>query len=252
MGKTIAIIGTIDNVEVKKYIVEEVNAFFKANFQFGDLLKVANSYIMPENDKIATEAIEQYINNLAATNLNYDKKLGLIYNFELISVLNQNKLLKTFEDNPENTLQIIVVSRENKLISTIKSRMLIVDKRTEKLSYSCLDKEKQFYQEIIKQQKEADYLSENSEIKNTIIAIYNELNCGNVTNAFILYTSKISDYNKTVNLLVIRIIYNYLYAQQEITQLIKLFDYEQRFEYNVNERVQVEALFVEIRGVKNE
>ncbi len=82
MGKTIAIIGTIDNIEVKNYIVEEVNAFFQTDFQFTDLLKVANSYIMPENEKIAAEAIEQYINNLAATNLNYDKKLGLIYNFD--------------------------------------------------------------------------------------------------------------------------------------------------------------------------
>lgn len=252
MGKTIAIIGTVNNLNVQEYIVNQVNQFFGIEAKFGDLKSIANSYIEPEAEKIPTEMISAYINNLAQTNLNYNQKLGIITNFEFVSVLNQNKLLKTFEDNPENTLQIIVVNRESKLLGTIKSRMLMVDLRQEKLEFSCLDREQPFFEKIIKEQKEADFLKENPEIKNTLIAMYEEFEQNQVTSAYVLYTNRIKEYSKTLNCLVVRIIFNYLYEVNQIKLLIKLFDYEQRFEYLVNERLQVEALFVEVRSANYE
>ncbi len=252
MGKTIAIIGTINNKIVQDYIVGEVNRFCNQDFTFKQLPMVANSYVRPIEDKINAEAINKYIEDCGSTNLNLQYNIGIITNFELVSVLNQNKLLKTFEDNPTNTLQIIIVNRENSLISTIKSRMLIVDLRQEKLEYQCLDKERKFYETIIKSQKEVNYLVENPEIKQTLLAIDQALNEDNVTSAYILYTNKLSSYNKLINNLVVRMLFNYLYQTQQINKLRNLFEYEKRFSYGVNERLQVEALFVEVRGATNE
>ncbi len=252
MGKTIAIIGTINNKNVQDYIVNEVNRFCKQDFSFKQLPIIANSYVTPIDDKINAEAINKYIEDCGATNLNLQYKIGIITNFELVSILNQNKLLKTFEDNPENTLQIIIVNRENSLISTIKSRMLIVDLRQENLEYQCLDKEREFYQTIIKSQKEVNYLAENPEIKQTLLAIEQALNTNNVTSAYILYTNKLTTYNQLINNLVVRMLFNYLYQTQQIKKLRDLFAYEERFSYGVNERLQVEALFVEVKGAINE
>ncbi len=252
MGKTIAIIGTVNNKKVQDYIVNEVNRFCNQNFTFKQLPMITNSYITPIDEKINAEAINKYIEDCGATNLNLQYKIGIITNFELVSVLNQNKLLKTFEDNPENTLQIIVVNRENSLINTIKSRMLIVDLRQEDLEYQCLEKERKFYETTIKSQKEVNYLIENPEVKQTLLAIEQALDTNNVTSAYILYTNKLTIYNQLVNNLVVRMLFNYLYQKQQIKKLRDLFEYEKRFSYGVNERLQVEALFVEVRGVTNE
>lgn len=51
-----------------------------------------------------------------------DKKVYIINNSDLMTVEAQNCLLKTLEEPPEYAIIILVLSNENKLLSTIKSR----------------------------------------------------------------------------------------------------------------------------------
>ena len=51
-----------------------------------------------------------------------DRKVYLINNCDLMTVEAQNCLLKTLEEPPEYAVIILVLSNENKLLSTIKSR----------------------------------------------------------------------------------------------------------------------------------
>ena len=51
-----------------------------------------------------------------------DKKVYIINNSDLMTVEAQNCLLKTLEEPPEYALIILILSNENKLLNTIKSR----------------------------------------------------------------------------------------------------------------------------------
>lgn len=51
-----------------------------------------------------------------------DKKIIIIDNAEKITIDAQNSLLKTLEEPPENTIFILVSSKENQILSTIRSR----------------------------------------------------------------------------------------------------------------------------------
>lgn len=246
MGKTIAIIGKISNPKVKEFICQEVNEFFGINYEFDKITTRTNAYVKPFEDKITSEQTNNYIDELAHTTLNSKQKFGLIENFELLSVANQNKLLKTFEDNKDNTLQIIVVSDANKMIRTIRSRMLILDFRNETLEYNCLDSERPFYEQIIKNQTELDYIKENEDYARTLMKIFELAKREQFDQVYILYTTRFSQFDKTLNRLIVRILYQALYEQGNLRLLKELFKYEQRLSYNLNEQLQIEALIIEI------
>lgn len=63
-----------------------------------------------------------------------DKKVYIINNSDLMTVEAQNCLLKTLEEPPEYAVIILVLSNENKLLSTIKSRCtkIVFQKLTDK------------------------------------------------------------------------------------------------------------------------
>ncbi len=251
MAKTIAVIGTTNNLDVQQFITKEVSLFINETLCFKELEEVANSYIKPIDGKIMSEQITDYVNKMASTNLKYNFKIGIITNFELLSVANQNKLLKTIEDSSENTIQIIICKTEQKMISTIKSRVVTINMRQEELIYDCLNEEKEFYQKIITNQEELDLIAEFNDIKLSLIAIYNYLNSGDTTSAFIIYTTRFSEYNKIINQLVLRIIYSSLYQNQKFHLLKDLLKYEERLMFNLNERLQIESIFVEINKEQN-
>lgn len=252
MAKTIAVIGTIDNIKVQKFISTEVSLFINETICFKEVLNKANSYIGPIEGKISAEQINDYVRALANTNIDLKYNIGIISNFELLSVANQNKLLKTIEDSAANTIQIIICRSEQKLLSTIKSRVIVIDMRNEVLNYECLEKEEEFYQNIIKNHAELNYIRDNLEEKNTLFAIFNYCKNNDYKRAYILYTTMFQDYNKLLNGLILRIILYTLYSLKQYQVMKTMIEYEQRMFYNLNERLQIEAMFVEIIKENNE
>ncbi len=246
MAKSIAVIGTIANPIVKDYIAKEVSLFINETICFNDIIKTANHYLAAEEAKISAEAVNQYVIDMASTNLNYKYNVGIIADFEMMTVANQNKLLKTIEDSAENTIQILVCKNEQKMINTIKSRVVIIDKRQEELVYDCLDEEREFYEQMIKNQQELNYIQENNEVKSSLYALYRYAGSGDYKRAYIVYTTLFKEYNKLLNQLVLRALYTSLFKQAKYQQLKKLISYEERFFYNLNERLQIESVFVEI------
>ncbi len=251
MAKTIAVIGTIDNPKVQEYISKEVSLFTNETICFTDLQIDANSFISATDGKITSEQIAEYVVAMANTNIKYKYNIGLISDFELLSVANQNKLLKTIEDSADNTIQIIICKTEQKLINTIKSRVIIVDMRSEELDYDCLDNERPFFENIIKNQAELNYLQENQEMKTSLVALYNYARNNHYEQAFIIYTTMFKEYNKVLNQLVMRILLQTLYEKQQIKKVKELLEYEERLFFNLNERLQIESMFVEIIKEKN-
>ncbi len=251
MAKTIAVIGTIDNPEVQEYIAREVSLFTNETLCFNDLKTAANSFVESIDNKINSEQIGEYVIALANTNIDYKYNIGIITDFELVSVANQNKLLKTIEDSADNTIQILVCKTEQKLINTIKSRVVIVDMRNEKFEYDCLDSERPFYEKIIKNRAELNYIMDNQEVKSSLIALYNYAMKDQYEQAYIIYTTMFKEYNKMLNQLVMRIIFQTQYEKQNIIKLKELLKYEEHLFYNLNERLQIESMFVEIIKEKN-
>lgn len=115
MGVTIGIKASINHPHLDETIKMIINNFVDNNHLLKYELK---------QEKITSEDINDYIekiNNPVVDNL---VMVGIIYQFDIISLKNQNKLLKTIEDNKDQ-VQIIIFEHEDKVLDTIKSRLVI-------------------------------------------------------------------------------------------------------------------------------
>lgn len=115
MGVTIGIKACINHPHLDETIKMIINNFVDNNHLLKYELK---------QEKITSDDINDYIekiNNPVVDNL---VMVGIIYQFDIISLKNQNKLLKTIEDNKDQ-VQIIIFEHEDKVLDTIKSRLVI-------------------------------------------------------------------------------------------------------------------------------
>lgn len=115
MGVTIGIKASINHPHLDEIIKMIINNFVDNNHLLKYELK---------QEKITSEDINDYIekiNNPVVDNL---VMVGIIYQFDIISLKNQNKLLKTIEDNKDQ-VQIIIFEHEDKVLDTIKSRLVV-------------------------------------------------------------------------------------------------------------------------------
>ncbi len=82
------------------------------------------SYIEPDGKIIKIEQIRQMQAKVIEKPINSSKKIYIIDNADLMTKEAQNCLLKTLEEPPEYIVIILIVSNENKVLTTIKSRCM--------------------------------------------------------------------------------------------------------------------------------
>ncbi len=81
-------------------------------------------YIEPEGKIIKIEQIRQMQTTVIEKPINSSKKVYIIDDADLMTREAQNCLLKTLEEPPEYIVIILIVSNENKVLTTIKSRCM--------------------------------------------------------------------------------------------------------------------------------
>ena len=82
-------------------------------------------YLFPkDNQTLKTEDVGLIIEKTYYRPVESDKKIFLLSNGESMSEITQNKLLKTLEEPPENSIIIIGATSEYPLLNTVKSRVL--------------------------------------------------------------------------------------------------------------------------------
>ena len=82
------------------------------------------AYIEPEGRNIKIEQIRQMQTKIIEKPVNSAKKVYIINDADLMTKEAQNCLLKTLEEPPEYIVIILIVSNENKMLTTIKSRCM--------------------------------------------------------------------------------------------------------------------------------
>ncbi|MBR2240361.1 MAG: DNA polymerase III subunit delta' [Clostridia bacterium] len=81
-------------------------------------------YIEPDGKVIKIEQIRELQKKVIEKPVNSNKKVYIINDADLMTKEAQNCLLKTLEEPPEYIVIILVVSNENKVLTTIKSRCM--------------------------------------------------------------------------------------------------------------------------------
>jgi len=81
-------------------------------------------YIEPDGKNIKIEQIRTMQNKVIEKPIISNKKVYIINDADLMTKEAQNCLLKTLEEPPEYIVIILVVSNENKILTTIKSRCM--------------------------------------------------------------------------------------------------------------------------------
>ncbi len=105
-------------------------------------------FIEPEGRAIKIEQIREMQTKVIEKPINSSKKIYVIDDADLMTKEAQNCLLKTLEEPPEYIVIILIVSNENKVLTTIKSRCMKI------------------YFEKIKDKEIKDYLSNECGIQN--------------------------------------------------------------------------------------
>ena len=153
--------------------------------------------IEPDGKTIKIDQIRNMQEKVAEKPIISNKKAYIINDADLMSEESQNCLLKTLEEPPKYTIIILVVSNENKLLPTIKSRCVSV--KFNKIS----DEEiKKHINNISNEQikllggslKNIENIQEKEEEYNVILKVVETLQKGQLLdlleNADILYTNK--------------------------------------------------------------
>ncbi len=96
------------------------------------------SYIEPDGKNIKIEQIREMQSKVIEKPINSSKKIYIINDADTMTKEAQNCLLKTLEEPPEYVVIVLVVSNENKLLTTIKSRCMKI--HFEKISDSEIEK----------------------------------------------------------------------------------------------------------------
>lgn len=85
-------------------------------------LKVIN----PENDTIKIAQIREITEHIFEKPIKSNKKIYIVNDADMMNEESQNSFLKTLEEPPEYAIIFLIVSNENKLLETIKSRCIII------------------------------------------------------------------------------------------------------------------------------
>ncbi len=246
MGNTVLLIGDINVFSVQDKIVEIVNDFLNDTLTFDEIRRLDYLfYLTSIDDKINVDMVNDYRDFFSYTQTDSDFKIGIFNDFDLVSVSNQNKLLKCIEDNNENALQIFIVKSEAQILTTIKSRLLTFDLRDNiKLSYPL---ENDFYKTCVKTQSEINYLVENDAIYKALLSIYNYLINEEYNNAFIIFGKPIFKHiDKTSADIMFRIIVNSQLQLNKVSKALEIAKLEKRIYANLDVNLQIEALLIRL------
>ncbi len=85
-------------------------------------LTTADIIVYGKESAITTKEAEEIISNSLLRPYSANKKLYVLYNYDLVNDTVENKLLKTIEEPPKDVVFLILVSNINKLLQTTLSR----------------------------------------------------------------------------------------------------------------------------------
>ena len=137
-------------------------------------------YIEPDGKVIRIEQIREMQSKVVEKPVNLKKKVYIIDNADYMTKEAQNCLLKTLEEPPEYIVIILIVSNENKILPTIKSRCV-------KLSFEKI-KDEEIKRVLIEDSK-------NQNISNNILKL-----CDGSIGKCLSIEEKLEDYNQLDNM----------------------------------------------------
>ncbi len=243
MGSTILILGDGNSDIIKDKILSLVNDFLDINLKYEDLdSRDFIKTISKIDDKITVEMVSNYQEFF---NLTQEKKIGIFYDFDYVSVIGQNKLLKMIEDNKDNTMQIFIASNESSILTTIKSRLVSIDLR--KQSQVNFSGDSILYDEVITEVGQYNYLNDNEKIKAALETIYKHLvNC-EYNLAFVIFSKDIfTGVDTIVYEIMFRMIVISLKNNNKIKLAQEVIALERRVYMNLDVNLQIQAILIKI------
>lgn len=196
--------------------------------------KVYSELIVEEYDTYIISDLHEFINS---TPLNGDFKVIICRNFELCSVILQNKLLKDIEQLSDNTLLILDVENINKVISTILSRVIVLS-NGEIINYSKYEtKYADFFKKLNLDLTEINFFIEN---KNLL----KYLHIFDTSKLFIEYY--IQKWDQIFCNIIIKNLMYYYYTVNDFSKIIIINNYEKRLALNSKYELQFSAMLIEL------
>lgn len=242
MGKTIMMIGDIGDPN----IVFEIN---KIIFEFTNEDTDIEKYhpfiniVKPIDGKILVDQIDDYVNFFTLSSFQSKYKIGIINDFNTITPSMQNKLLKTIEDNGEYELQIFITKHPNNILSTILSRVYVMELSNNKLN---LEGMTPFFQRYVKTYDELEYLKKNEEIFLALQAIEKFFSSKEYDKAYTIYVTRFKKLDREQSYMIFRIILQHCYDLKEYKLAKKIIKYESRFNLNISLNAQMDAIMVNV------
>jgi DNA polymerase III delta prime subunit len=205
-----------------------------------NIISGEKNYELREIDgKISTEMVIGYCDyfNLKSQS---DQNVGVIYDFNLISEVGQNKLLKTIEENMDNTFHIFLATSMNSILETILSRVILIDYshlfKTEDEFYNSYINSIDYYKEYQsnevyqKQTKKAAQFIDKFEFENLITYIYINVDAK----------------DKVIHYMLFLVIINSMKNNKEYLLSLRALNFEEFF-VNTNLRLQLLSLIINLK-----
>lgn len=228
MGLTVGIKTNLNNPKLKPFITDIINNNVDdKQYMVIDLVK----------DKILADDVYTYLTQINTLTTDEIVIVGIIGYFDQISVINQNKLLKTIEDN-DNQIQILIYENENNVLKTIRSRIISYDLK------EVVDLKDDFLN--ILSDKSRFYLEENMDLDKNYRRINKSCLKNNFEEAFILFKTNIKEVNIIDVEIILSIVLNALKQLNYLKTFKQVQSYERQVRNNSNLDSTIDAIFATI------
>lgn len=212
---------------IEDLIVDIYNTKNHDNKTYNFLLKDLDVIIMNQ-EKYVNEDVLKYLSFFKYTAMGETEQVGFFINFDKVNLKLQNKFLKLFEESALD--HYIFINNSNEVLDTVMSRGEIIDlKRNEDTSnYPSR------YSKLINSIE-----VENDEEIDMYIKLYDMLVKKDYKNSYILYTTKLNEYN-----------YKNIYEviQLSFFELEKLYKLQECLLGNTNKNLCIENMLCGLIG----
>lgn len=241
MSKAIGICSVNVSSEVEEKIESLVSNFMNITYKIND----ANFDVFllkPVENKINTEMLNEYIEYLKKTSINNINKVGIIIDFHLLSVQNQNKLLIYIEQNNDKLMQVFTFNDLSNVITTIKSRLNIINVNNNYITtLTEAQKREELYTKVITTMGEYDTYFIH---KDLLDAIYRQINNKEYDKAFILYSTKVEKYDENIYSIIYKMLLSSIINKPTLAK--KVLKLERQLNSHGNKKLQMDNIFLNI------
>ncbi|MGL4589886.1 MAG: hypothetical protein ACRCUP_06600 [Mycoplasmatales bacterium] len=227
------------NPDIEQLLCETISEI--TNGTITELSNIDVFELVPNENKFDNNELNAYIEHFGYQSSQSGHLVGIIRNGHLLSVSQQNKLLKTIESANGQKHHLQIVTSASNLLETLKSRYM---QRTIK---TLMDTTQTDY--FVRTKEQQVFLMASPQVKTEILKFQSFIKAQKYEQGLLQLGTELK-VDKVIAEILLTILEKELFEQKLYPEYHKLIEHLERFNFIVNYETQLECILIELKNIK--